>query len=75
MTINTKYNINDKVWLLYANKGREGEITGFRYQKANNMCHWNNIKEYCVNLLPDAQLCIVEESLLFSTKEELIASL
>lgn len=75
MTIETKYDLNELVWIMYANKIREAEITGYRFQKSNSLCSWNNIEEYCVNLLPDVQMHIVTEKDLFKTKEELIQSL
>jgi hypothetical protein len=75
MIINTKFNIGNEVWIMYANKIRKGEITGFTYSESNNMCSWSNRSEYCINLLPDVQMHICNEVELFRSKEELINSL
>lgn len=76
MIIETKHSINDEVYILYGNKIYKGQVTGIGFVKSNNLCSWSEEKlEYCVNILPVKQEVVISENLVFSTKEELIASL
>jgi hypothetical protein len=76
MIIETKYSIDEEVYLIYNNKIILGKITGIQIIKSNNLCSWsNNLLKYCINGLPIKQEMEMYESGLFKTKEELIASL
>lgn len=83
MTIETKYNIGDEVWLIEANKCISGKIVGFRH--TYGIGHRYGLlytgKE-SVNIqysieIPDRifHAVDIEENRLFPTKEELLKSL
>lgn len=71
MTIETKYNIGDKVWMLLINEPEEVTITGIEYTHHRIFvgCKYyikSNDCEYEIS---------IPESLLFPSKEELLKSL
>ena len=65
MTIETKYNIGDEVWLMYRNKVFSGRIVGIVLQS-------NRISYKIVSIIKGMWF---SESKLFLTKEELLKSL
>jgi hypothetical protein len=74
MTIETKYNIDDRVWFMYNNKPNVGDINGVRICRSNNLCDWGNKIEYCVQIVGQQQVTVLPIAL-FKTKEDLLASL
>jgi hypothetical protein len=74
MEIKTKYDLHDAVWFMYGNKPIEGNITGIWFVKSTNVCGWVNKLEYCVQTVL-AQQNVLTETDLFTSKEELLASL
>lgn len=76
MIIETKYNINDKVYIMYNNKVILCEVSGIIIIKSNNMSSWqDNYLRYCINGLPEKQEIEIEEDKIFKKKEELLKSL
>lgn len=65
MTITTKYNIGDKVWMLLLSSPKEVEITGIKYTLRGIFLtckHYNSEVE-------------IPEELLYPTKEKLLKTL
>lgn len=83
MTIETKYNIGDEVWLMEANKCMSGKIVGFRhtYGIGHRYGHLYTGKEsvridYSIEIPYRIFHAVdIEERRVFSTKEELLKSL
>lgn len=67
MTIETKYNIGDKVWALIKNKPKEFIIMGIKYT-ANNL--YKGCDYYIKSSDCDYETLFPEE-LIFHTKEEI----
>lgn len=67
MTVNTKFNIGDQVWYMSDNRPNESDITGFSIS-IDETKHLTI--EYTLHFNEK-----IGEQYLFSTKEELIASL
>lgn len=83
MTIDTRYNIGDKVWLISNNRCFSGTICGFQckygigYRYGQFYTGKENVKiQYCVDV-PNLLYHVydIDEDNLFSTQEELINSL
>lgn len=83
MTIETKYNIGDEVWLIEANKCTSGKIVGIRhtYGIGHRYGHLYTGKEsiridYSIEIPYRIFHAVdIEERRVFSTKEELLKSL
>lgn len=83
MTIETKYNIGDEVWLMEANKCMSGKIVGFRhtYGIGHRYGHLYTGKEsiridYSIEIPGRIFHAVdIEENRVFPTKEELLKSL
>ena len=71
MTIETKYNIGDEVWVLINSKPEEFIITGIKYTLNK---HYKGCDYYIKSSDCDFETLFPEE-LLFRTKEELLKSL
>lgn len=72
MKIETKYNIHDKVWLMYLDKPVECAITGILICKSSKGCTLAEQVTYYVYHLGEI---LRSETSLFDTKEELLKSL
>lgn len=71
MTIETKYNIGDEVWMMLFDKPEEFVITGIEYTHHRV---YTGCKYYIKSTDCDYEVAILEK-LLFPTKEELLKSL
>ncbi len=71
MTIETKYNIGDEVWLIWENKVYVSFIEDVRVKRNNK----NTKIEYMVESMQKKDFGLKKESDLFPTKEELLKSL
>ena len=70
MTIETKYNIGDEVWVMYNNKPMEVLI-----KRISCYCgRWGHLLKEDIMYLVDNDCCFNEDEL-FPTKEELLKSL
>lgn len=69
MTIETKYNIGDEVWVLLGNRPFEVKITDIYYFAKERKATY-----YCSNIEFAFDTALYEE-MLFPTKEELLKSL
>lgn len=74
MIIETKYNVNDKVFTVYSDKVIKTTINGIMFIKGNNMCYWENTLKYNLQLEGGGNIDR-EESAIFKTKEELLKAL
>ena len=75
MEVNTKYNIDDRVWIVLNNKVEKQIVTGITVYHTFKEPHLGG--EEKIDILYDLnwQTEEVPESRLFSTKEELLKSL
>ena len=72
MTIETKYNIGDEVWVKAYAKATKCKVTGI------NFCKWGEMYENLLYTILDTKNCEyydIEEKCLYPTKEELLKSL
>ena len=77
MTIETKYNIGDEVWLMYHNKAVRTKTESVKIKKYARRTMGMKIETcitYDVATPDDSTIEVIEESL-FPTKEELLKSL
>ena len=71
MTIETKYNIGDEVWLMNENKAYVSFIEDVRVKRNSK----NTKIEYMVESMQKKDFGLKKEQELFPTKEELLKSL
>jgi hypothetical protein len=75
MIIETKYNINDEVWLIWKTEVVKDKIEHIYFDTKSNEITYELINSK-TNVFMGVELkAEVEESKIFKTKEELIASL
>lgn len=72
MTIETKYNIGDKVWLEFFMRPTRMIVESIEFRKDE---HTESIWYFVVNINDRRECYYANESELFHTKEELIKSL
>lgn len=72
MTIETKYNIGDKVWVEFFMEPIRMIVESIEFRKDKNT---ENICYFVVNINDRRDCCDANESDLFPTKEELLKSL
>lgn len=79
MEIKTKFNVGDKVWIMYSNKATEAEIFEVRFKQRQKFVLDNLIRETEITyVLKNLHLCYIgtfHEGTFYASKEELINSL
>ncbi|MEE1303843.1 MAG: hypothetical protein U0K68_01630 [Agathobacter sp.] len=76
MTIKTKYNIGDKVWLMWYNKPIQARIMKIKTNtiEVSKFCI-RTFKETTIEYIIEMDSAVMSEDRLFPTKEELLKSL
>ena len=71
MTIETKYNIDDKVWFIYGNKAQCATIIGIRYT-CDVSTYFEDEVVYELDFKRNGNITLYKECGLAPSKEELI---
>ena len=74
MTIETKYNIGDEVWLMYENKAITAQVIEMNVEISKHIMSYVSANCYCKIKCP-LFTREIHDSHLFPTKEELLKSL
>lgn len=72
MTIETKYNIGDEVWVEFFMKATRMIVKSIEFRKDE---HTESASYFVVNINDRRECCDADECELFPTKEELLKSL